>query len=106
MSRDDSVHKISLILFVTGRTPRSEMAIANLHRICDELLPDQCKWSVVDVLERPDLAEDLKILVTPTLVKDSPPPQRRIIGDLSNVDQVLLGLMTQSERNTTARAEK
>jgi circadian clock protein KaiB len=81
-----------LKLYVTGQTPRSQQAIANLRRICEEELDDQFEMVVIDVLERPQLAEDEKILATPTVVKELPQPIRRIIGDLSDTDRVLLGL--------------
>lgn len=79
-------------LYVTGRTPQAEAAIRNLKRICDEELQSQYQLEVIDVLERPQLAEDERILATPTLIKELPPPMRRIIGDLTDRDQVLLGL--------------
>jgi circadian clock protein KaiB len=81
-----------LKLYVTGRTPRSEKAIANLRRICNEELHGQYEMQIVDVLEHPQLAEDEKILATPTLIKRLPPPLRRVIGDLSDTEKVLLGL--------------
>ena len=79
-------------LYVTGQTPRSQRAIENLRRICDEELQGHYDLVVIDVLERPQLAEDEKILATPTVVKELPPPIRRIIGDLSDSERVLLGL--------------
>ena len=81
-----------LRLYVTGKTPRAEMAIANLRRICDEELRGQYELQIIDVLEHPQLAEDEKILATPTLIKRLPPPLRRVIGDLSDKEKVLLGL--------------
>jgi circadian clock protein KaiB len=81
-----------LKLFVTGQTPRSSRAIANLRRICAEKLGTNYKLRIIDVLERPQLAETEKILATPTLIKEFPLPVRRIIGDLSDTNQVLLGL--------------
>jgi circadian clock protein KaiB len=81
-----------LTLYITGDTPRAQAAVANLRRLCDEQLKDEYEVDVVDVLERPDLAEEHKILATPTLIKHLPPPLRRIIGDLSDVEQVLTGL--------------
>lgn len=86
------MHKYLLKLYVTGQTPRSQRAIANLRRICDEDLGGEYEMLIIDVLERPQLAEDEKILATPTLVKELPVPIRRIIGDLSDSDRVLLGL--------------
>lgn len=84
--------KMKLTLYVTGRAARSERAIGNLHRICREKLTGKCDVTIVDVLEQPDMAEEHKIIATPTLVKTSPLPVRRIIGDLSDLDQVALRL--------------
>lgn len=81
-----------LRLFVTGTSPRAEMAIANLRRICEQELRGQYELEIIDVLQHPQLAEDEKILATPTLIKRLPPPLRRVIGDLSDKEKVLLGL--------------
>ncbi|MEZ4241019.1 MAG: circadian clock protein KaiB [Myxococcota bacterium] len=81
-----------LRLYITGRTPSSQLALANLKRICREELQDRFELEVVDVLEHPQLAEHEKILATPTLVRRLPPPLRKIIGDLSDTERVLLGL--------------
>lgn len=77
---------------MTGRSPRAERAIANLRRLCKEELAGCYELEIIDILEHPQLAEDERILATPTLVKQLPPPLRRVIGDLSNRDKVLLGL--------------
>jgi circadian clock protein KaiB len=84
--------KYLLKLYVTGKSPRAETAIANLQRICDEELQGEYDLQIIDVLEDPQAAEGDKILATPTLIKQLPPPLRRIIGDLSNKEKVLLGL--------------
>lgn len=84
--------KYLLKLYVTGNTSRAEQAIANLRRICKEDLDGQYELQIIDVLEHPQLAEDEKILATPTLIKRLPPPLRRVIGDLSDKERVLLGL--------------
>ena len=84
--------KYVLKLYVTGHTAASVRAAANLRRICEEELGGPYELKVIDILERPQLAEDEKILATPTLIKELPLPLRRIIGDLSNKEQVLLGL--------------
>ena len=84
--------KYVLKLYITGMTPRAERAIANLRRICDVDLGGKYELVVIDVLEQPQLAEDGKILATPTLIKVLPPPLRRIIGDMSDTERVLLGL--------------
>ncbi|MEW6734438.1 MAG: circadian clock protein KaiB [Acidobacteriota bacterium] len=86
------MNKYLLKLYITGHTARSERAIANLRRICDEELGGQYEMMIIDILERPQLAEDEKIVATPTLIKQLPPPLRRIIGDLSDTEKVLLGL--------------
>ena len=84
--------KFKLRLYITGKTPKSERAIANLKEICEKELKGLYVLQIIDVLENPQLAEDDKILATPTLIKDLPPPLKRIIGDLSNSEKVLLGL--------------
>jgi circadian clock protein KaiB len=84
--------KYQLKLFITGQTPRSLRAVSNLRRICEEELKADCEMIIIDVLEQPQLADEFKILATPTLVRVFPLPVRRIIGDLSDTKQVLLGL--------------
>ena len=86
------MNKFKLRLYITGTTPRSERAIANLEKLCETDLKGRYDLQIIDVLESPQLAEDEKILATPTLIKDLPPPLRRIIGDLSDSEKVLLGL--------------
>ncbi|MCA9904665.1 MAG: circadian clock protein KaiB, partial [Anaerolineae bacterium] len=81
-----------LKLYITGKTPRTETAVTTLRKICEEELRGQYQLVVIDILENPQLAEDEKILATPTLIKVLPQPLRRIIGDLSNREKVLLGL--------------
>ena len=91
-----------LKLYVTGTTPNSERAIANLKRLCEDILDVKYEVVIIDILDNPQLAEDEKILATPTLIKALPTPLRRVIGDLSNTDKVLLGLdlkpTTEKER--------
>ena len=79
-------------LYVTGGAPPSEQAVANLRRLCDDALGGDCRIDVIDVLEQPHLAEEDHILVTPTLIKQEPPPLRRVLGDLSDPDRVLVAL--------------
>lgn len=73
-----------LKLFVTGRSTRSERAVANLRRLCDRELPDRYDLMIIDILERPNLAEEERIMATPTLVRVMPLPVRRLVGDLSD----------------------
>ncbi len=81
-----------LKLYITGKTPRSEAALRNLREICEKELKGDYEITVIDVLENPQLAEEEKIMVTPTLIKELPPPLRRIIGDLTDREKALLGL--------------
>lgn len=81
-----------LRLYIAGQSPRSQRALAELCDIYHRFLPNGSGMTVVDVLESPDLAEEGKILVTPTLVRLSPPPERRIVGDLSDQGAVLRAL--------------
>lgn len=89
------MNKYLIKLYVAGQTWRSQRAIANLRQICENELAGEYDLVVIDVLERPQLAEDEKILATPTVVKELPTPIRRIIGDLSDSERVLLGLDLQ-----------
>ncbi|NJP05761.1 MAG: circadian clock protein KaiB [Chloroflexaceae bacterium] len=86
------MNKFVLKLYITGDTPRTERAIANLRRVCDHELRGQYELVIIDVLENPQMAEDERIMVTPTLIREMPPPRRRIIGDLTDTAKVLLGL--------------
>ena len=88
--------RVKLTLYVTGQTPNSQRAIANMRRICEEELGGEYELVIVDVLERPQLAEDERILATPTLIKELPLPLKRIIGDMSDTEGVLLGLDLQT----------
>ena len=94
-----------LRLYVTGRTAHSMRAIENLRHICEEELQGKYQVEVIDVLEHPQLAEDQKILATPTLVKQLPEPVRKIIGDLSDRQRVLLGLDLVNTRVPGQRGE-
>ena len=80
-----------LRLYIAGRTPKSMAALANLKKICEERLKGKYKISVIDLLKNPHLAKDDQILALPTLVRMLPDPMKRIIGDLSNTERVLVG---------------
>ena len=81
-----------LRLYVAGQTPKCLAAFANLRRLCEEHLKGQYEIEVVDLLETPALAKGDQILAVPTLVRRLPEPVRKIIGDLSNTERVLVGL--------------
>ena len=93
-----------LKLFVTGKTPRAELAIRNIRRICEEDLHGAYQLEIIDVLEHPELAETERILATPTLIKQLPPPLRRVIGDLTDKEKVLFGLAVTTDESETPRS--
>ena len=95
-----------LRLFVTGTSARAQIALSNLQRICDEELDGRYEIEVIDVLERPDLAETEKVLATPTLIKRLPPPLRRVIGDLSDKDKVIFGLELRAKAPTAPQGDQ
>jgi circadian clock protein KaiB len=84
--------KYELRLYVAGKTAKSVTALANLKRYCEEHLQGQYKIEVIDLLVHPQLAEGDQIFAIPTLVRKVPEPMRKIIGDLSNEEKVLVGL--------------
>jgi len=84
--------KYVLRLYVTGMTPKSTQAIQNIKKICDEELHGRCDLEVIDIYQRPVLAEGEQIIALPTLVKKLPLPIRKFIGDLSNTEKIILGL--------------
>jgi len=90
-----STEQWKLRLYVAGQTPKSLAAFANLKRLCEERLKGHYTIEVVDLLLKPQLAKDDQILALPTLVRRLPPPIRKIIGDLSNTERVLVGLDMQ-----------
>lgn len=90
--RGGSLSKFVLKLYVNGSSPRAATAIENLRRICAEELKGQYDVDIIDVIDRPEAAEIDRVLATPTLIKELPPPLRRVIGDLSDREKVLLGL--------------
>lgn len=88
----DAAPPYRLRLFIAGMTPRSLVAIANVHRICDDRLAGRLDLEIVDIYQQPHLAEENQVVAAPTLLKLAPDPIRRIIGDLSDETRVLRGL--------------
>ena len=88
----DELQFWNLRLYVAGQTPKSLTAFVNLKRICDEHLAGRYRIEVIDLVQNPQLAQGDQILAIPTLVRRLPEPIRRIIGDLSNSERVLVGL--------------
>jgi circadian clock protein KaiB len=91
-----------LRLYVAGQTPKSLAAFANLKKICEEHLAGQYHIEVIDLLKHPQLASGDQILAIPTLVRKLPEPIRKIIGDLSNTERVLVGLNLREEQESNA----
>lgn len=84
--------KYLLRLYITGITPRSTRAIQNIQKICEENLKGRYKLEVIDIFQQPMLAKDEQIVAVPTLIKELPHPLRRLIGDMSDKERVLVGL--------------
>ena len=91
--------KIVISLYVSGHTASSQRALVNLRRICDNRIDGECDIRVIDVLENPRQAEEMRILATPTLVRESPLPARRVIGDLSDMEKVFEALELHEVRS-------
>jgi circadian clock protein KaiB len=88
---------IHLRLYVAGQSPKSLKALANLQRLCEKHLPGRYEIEVVDLVEQPRLASGHEIIAIPTLVRILPEPMRKIIGDLSDPDRVIVGLQMLSD---------
>jgi len=94
---DDPTRKLwELRLYVAGQTPRSRTALSNLKKICEDHLTDRYSIEVIDLLKQPQLSRGDQILAIPTLVRRLPKPMRKIIGDLSDTQRVLIGLDLRS----------
>ena len=87
-----------LRLYVAGQTPKSVLAFTNLKQICEEHLQGRYEIEIIDLLKNPQLARGDQILAVPTLVRRLPEPIKKIIGDLSNTERVLVGLDLQERR--------
>lgn len=87
-----STERYMLRLYVTGMTPRSIEAIKNIKAVCEHYLRDRYELQVIDIYQQPNLAAGDQIIATPTLIKRLPAPLRRLIGNLSSEDRVLVGL--------------
>ncbi len=92
LGKEPTINKYRLKLFISGYTIRSGCAITNLREMLEKEPGTEYELIIIDVLQQPQLAEDEKILATPTLIKEFPPPVRRIIGDLRDTKEVLIVL--------------
>lgn len=88
-----------LRLYVAGQTPKSIAAFSNLKRVCEEHLAGKYRLEVVDLIKNPQLAQGDQIVAIPTLVRKLPEPVRKIIGDLSNTERVLVGLQLRPKKD-------
>ncbi|MEI7637886.1 MAG: circadian clock KaiB family protein [Syntrophus sp. (in: bacteria)] len=79
-------------LYVTGMTPKSTLAIANVQTLCEKHLTGRYELEVIDIYQQPELAREAQIIATPTLIKKQPLPLRRLIGDMSNTERFLVGI--------------
>ncbi len=94
-----------LRLYVAGQTPKSLAAFANLKKLCEEHLAGKYRIEVIDLIENPRLARGDQILAIPTLVRKLPEPVKKIIGDLSNTERVLVGLDLRPVKQTNASSQ-
>ena|SRR2546423_4391229 len=92
LAKSQKARKLQLRLYVAGQTPRSIAALANLKQVCEERVPGKYQIEVIDLLKKPQLARGDQILAVPTVVRSLPQPIRKIIGDLSNKEKLLIGL--------------
>jgi circadian clock protein KaiB len=90
--QDSQASRYTLRLFVAGNTEKSANAVHNLRDLCEEVLEGRYHLEVIDIYQQPELARGEQIVATPTLIKLLPPPIRRMIGDLSKKDSILVGL--------------
>jgi circadian clock protein KaiB len=91
-------HKLVLRLYIAGQTPKSLKALSNLKKLCAEHMSDSYQIEVIDLMKKPEMAQQDQVLAIPTLVRNLPVPIRKIIGDLSDTERVLLGLDVDSGR--------
>jgi circadian clock protein KaiB len=95
--------RYSFRIYVTGQTSRSAQAVASVHRLCEAQVAGRYELEVVDVVDHPDMAEEERILATPTVVRYSPLPRRRVIGDLSDGRLAALALGFDEPATSTAK---
>jgi circadian clock protein KaiB len=91
--------KYVLRLYVTGMTPKSTLAIANVHNLCEKYLTGCYELKVIDIYQQPKLAKGEQIIATPTLIKKQPLPLRRLIGDMSDTERFLTGIDLQPKNS-------
>jgi circadian clock protein KaiB len=98
--------KYILRLFVAGMSPKSLQAIENIKQICETYLADRYQLEVIDVYQQPILAKDGQIVAAPTLIKELPPPLRKLVGSMSDTQRVLIGMDLHIEAETSDHKNK
>jgi circadian clock protein KaiB len=96
--QEAGTEKYVLRLYITGITPKSTRSIQNIKKICEENLKGRYELEVIDIYQQPTLAKNEQIIATPTLIKKLPLPLRRLIGDMSNKERILVGLDLQLKK--------
>jgi circadian clock protein KaiB len=102
----DAVQHYHLRLYITGTTARSAQAVTNIHSLCEEYLAGRYELEVVDIYQQPGAAAENQIIAAPTLIKETPIPPKRIIGDLSNRDKVIVGLNLKTTNPMTKKVTR
>lgn len=93
-----AITRYALRLYITGQTPRSRQSVENLRALCDKYIPGQFDLEVVDIYQQPAMAAAGQVIAAPTLIKSMPLPLRRLVGDFSDQNRVILGLDIQLNR--------
>lgn len=96
-SRKSAGSRYILRLYVTGQTPRSLQSVENLRALCDKYLPGQFDLEIIDIYQQPAMAKEGQIIAAPTLIKSMPLPLRRLVGDFSDKERVILALDLRPE---------
>jgi circadian clock protein KaiB len=105
LRQTDVIQRYQLRLYITGTSARSSQAIANIRSLCDEYLNGRYALEVVDIYQQPGEAANQQIIAAPTLVKELPNPPKRIIGNLSDRDKVIVGLNLKPNKSTPKNAQ-
>ena len=93
---DNPQGPFTLALYISGMTPRSQLAIDNIQKLCEEHMAGRYKLKIIDIYQQPGAAKDAQIIAVPTLIKQLPPPLRRVIGDLGDPGRIMVALEVAS----------
>lgn len=104
--RKSEKERYVLRLYIAGMSPKSMAAVDNIKRICEEYLPGLCQLEVIDIYQQPIFAKNGQIIAAPTLVKELPPPLKKLVGSLADTDRVLVGLDLQSKAKAQSAKEQ